>query len=618
MAAAPAGLPPGSAVGILGGGQLGRMIALAAAALGYRCHVYCPDGDAPAAEVAARATRADYDDGAALAAFARAVDVVTLEFENVPVEAVERIAATTPVRPDARALAVAQDRVGEKAFLNRIGVATTRFAEIASADDLRRAIAEIGLPAILKTARLGYDGKGQRTIRPGCDPGAVWRALGAGRAILEAHVDFAREVSIVLARGADGETSAFDTTENRHENGILRTSRVPARVPPELHGEVRSIAARIAGALDYVGVLAVEFFVTRAGGVLVNEIAPRVHNSGHWTVDACAASQFEQAVRAVCGLPLADPARHSDAVMTNILGAEIEGWRAMLAEPGACLHLYGKEGARPGRKMGHVTRCRRAPPSPLFSPGSRPAAPVVEHGGLVDARRQDFGKPHRPGAEFPDPQHVAKPAAEERAGRRVVPGTVLQPHQRGRAEHAGQQRALGVEAEIVGPVADRAPDAVDRPAMACEAERGVMRQAREGDAAADRVAIGFQHLQPRHDGRLDPLAETRARGPAGAGGVRHSRIRPVVERPEQRPRTAAQQARGLGPVDAELGGAGADRRPGPALRRGMADRGEDEPVPHFRAILRHRGAWLRSRAASAKWRISSEKHSMARSSIRMG
>ena len=355
MADAPAGLPPGSVIGILGGGQLGRMIALAAAGLGYRCHVYCPGGDAPAVEIAALATRAGWDDRAALAAFARAVDAVTLEFENVPVEAVERVAATTPVRPSARALAIAQDRVEEKAFLNRIGIATTRFAALASAGDLRRAMAEIHPPAILKTARLGYDGKGQRTIRAGCDPEAEWRALGAGRAILEARVEFEREVSVVLARGADGATAAFDTVENRHENGILRTSRVPARIPAGLHGELASIAARIARALDYVGVLAVEFFLAR-DTVLVNEIAPRVHNSGHWTLDACAASQFEQAVRAVCGLPLADPGRHSDAVMTNILGAEIEDWRRILAEPGARLHLYGKAQARPGRKMGHVTR----------------------------------------------------------------------------------------------------------------------------------------------------------------------------------------------------------------------------------------------------------------------
>ena len=356
MAGAPAGLPPGSVIGILGGGQLGRMIALAAARLGYRCHVYCPEEDAPAAEIAARATRAGYDDGAALDAFADAVDVVTLEFENVPAEAVARIAKRVPVRPDARALALAQDRVAEKNFLNSIGVATARFREVTSAGDLRLAMAEIGAPAILKTARLGYDGKGQRAIGPGDDPEAAWRQIGAGRAILEERIDFEREASVVIARGSDGATAAYDTVENAHENGILRTSRVPARIPSAADGEARALAARIAGALDYVGVLAVELFVARDGALLANEIAPRVHNSGHWTLDACAASQFEQAVRAACELPLADAARHSDAVMTNILGAEIGDWAQIAAEPGACLHLYGKADARPGRKMGHVTR----------------------------------------------------------------------------------------------------------------------------------------------------------------------------------------------------------------------------------------------------------------------
>ncbi len=358
MADAPAGLPPGSVIGILGGGQLGRMIALAAARLGYRCHVYCPEADAPAAEVAAYATCAAYDDEAALAAFAEAVDVATFEFENIPAETVIRIAETAPVRPDARALAVAQDRVDEKTFLNRIGVATARFSAVASAGDLRRAMAEIGAPAVLKTARLGYDGKGQRVIRADADPEAEWRALATDRAILEAHVDFEREISVVIARGIDGSLAAFDTVENEHEDGILRTSRVPARIAPAVNREARAIAERIADALDYVGVLAVELFVARGGALPVNEIAPRVHNSGHWTLDACAASQFEQAVRAVCALPLADAARHSDATMTNIVGAEAKDWRKTAAEPGACLHLYGKTEPRPGRKMGHVTRLK--------------------------------------------------------------------------------------------------------------------------------------------------------------------------------------------------------------------------------------------------------------------
>ena len=381
MAGAPAGLPPGSVIGILGGGQLGRMIAAAAARLGYRCHVYCPEEDAPAAEVAAFATCADYRDEAALAGFAKVVDVVTLEFENVPAETVERLAETVPVRPDARALAVAQDRVEEKSFLNAVGVSTTRFAAVASAADLRRAMDDIGAPAILKTARLGYDGKGQREIRPGADPEAAWRQLGAGRAILEERVDFQCEVSVVIARAHDGATAAFDTVENEHENGILRTSRVPARIAPAVDEEARALAARIAEALDYVGVLAVELFVTRDSALLANEIAPRVHNSGHWTLDACAASQFEQAVRAACALPLADPARHSDAVMTNILGRRDR-------------RLAGDRG-RAGRLPPPLRQGRRAPRTQDGPRHPAEAAGVgdclmfhVKHRGLMQTARR--------------------------------------------------------------------------------------------------------------------------------------------------------------------------------------------------------------------------------------
>ena len=365
MAHAPAGLPPGSVIGILGGGQLGRMIALAAAGLGYRCHVYCPEGDAPAVEVAAHATRAGYGDRAALAAFARAADAVTLEFENVPVEAVERIAATTPVRPDARALAVAQDRVAEKAFLNRIGVATTRFAEIASADDLRRAMAEIGLPAILKTARLGYDGKGQRTVRAGCDPEAEWRALGAGRAILEARVDFEREVSVVLARGADGAIAAFDTVENRHENGILRTSRVPARIPSEVHEEARSVAARIAAALD---------FRRRAGG----RVLPRPGRRRPGQRDRAPGAQLG---------PL-DPRR------LRRQPVRAGGARGLLAPFGGSRASLRRGDDQPARRRGrglaaHPRRAGGAPP-PLRQGGSAPRTQDGARHPAVAARRQCF------------------------------------------------------------------------------------------------------------------------------------------------------------------------------------------------------------------------------------
>ncbi len=349
-------LPPGSTIGILGGGQLGRMTALAAAAMGYRCHVLCPDADSPAAEVACAATVADYDDCAALDGFAAAVDVVTYEFENIPISAVAHLAARIPVRPGKQALEIAQDRLEEKDFLNRIGVATTAYRAVASAEALADARAALGRPGILKTARLGYDGKGQIRIADDTDPGPAWSALAAPRGVLEAWVDFTCELSVVLGRGEDGVIAAFDAVENRHENGILRTTRAPARIDPAMAGQARAIAEKIAGALDLVGVMAVEMFACAGGRLLVNEIAPRPHNSGHWTIDACPTSQFELLVRAICGLPLSGTERHSDAVMTNILGEEIEDWLAPLSDPGARLHLYGKADARPGRKMGHITR----------------------------------------------------------------------------------------------------------------------------------------------------------------------------------------------------------------------------------------------------------------------
>lgn len=349
-------LPPGSTIGILGGGQLGRMTAIAAATLGYRCHVFCPDADSPAAEVAGRVTVAPYDDDAALDGFAATIDVATFEFENIALSAVERLASSVPVRPSATVLATAQDRLVEKEFLNRIGIATTAFRAVSSAATLADAIAAIGCPAILKTARMGYDGKGQIPIGPDTDPEAAWRDLAAPSAVLEARVDLACEVSVVLGRGIDGAIAAFDTVENEHEDGILRTTRAPARIDPTMANEAREIAVRIAEALDLVGVLAVEMFVPRDGPLLVNEIAPRPHNSGHWTLDACPTSQFELLVRAVCGLPLVGTERHADAVMTNIIGHEVEDWLSPLSDPAARLHLYGKAEARPGRKMGHLTR----------------------------------------------------------------------------------------------------------------------------------------------------------------------------------------------------------------------------------------------------------------------
>ena len=352
-------VPPGGTVGILGGGQLGRMLAIAAAQLGLRAHVYAPE-DAPPATDVARFTRGDWEDGAALADFARAVDVVTYEFENVPASVVDAVEPFAPVRPGRRALAAAQDRVEEKTFLNGIGVETAPFAPIEDAEDLADALARIGAPAILKTRRLGYDGKGQaRIMRPADAPSAL-AAMAGAPAVLEGFVPFVREISVIAARGADGAVAAFDPGENVHEGGILRRTTVPARSAPAVQQAARAIAGRILAALDYVGVIGVEFFETAEGRLLVNEIAPRVHNTGHWTIEATATDQFRQHIKAICLWPLGDPSRHANAVMENLIGDEAGAWFRLSAEPGAALHLYGKAEARPGRKMGHVTRLSRA------------------------------------------------------------------------------------------------------------------------------------------------------------------------------------------------------------------------------------------------------------------
>jgi 5-(carboxyamino)imidazole ribonucleotide synthase len=349
-------LPPGSTIGILGGGQLGRMTVLAAAQLGYRCHIFVPELDSPASLVTPFATVAGYDDKAALGRFAEAVDVVTFEFENVPAETAEFLAARKPVHPGPTVLATAQDRLREKDFLRSIGVATAGYRAIDGAPALARALGEGKRRAVLKTVRLGYDGKGQVMLRPDSDAEAAWRAMGATLGILEDFVDYACEVSVIVARGADGVAATYPTVENRHVNHILDETIAPARVPAAVAGRAEAIARHVAEELGVIGLLAVEMFVTRAGEVLVNELAPRPHNSGHWTLDACTTSQFEQHVRAVCGLPLGSTEPHSDAVMKNLIGDEVESWREILADPAAKLHLYGKTKARPGRKMGHVTR----------------------------------------------------------------------------------------------------------------------------------------------------------------------------------------------------------------------------------------------------------------------
>ncbi len=344
-------LPPGSRIGILGGGQLGRMLVMAAARLGMRTHVYEPALDAPAAQVANAVTCAGYDDAAALRAFAGAVDVVTYEFENVALAAVDVLAPLVPVRPGRRALEVAQDRLAEKAFLSALGLATAPFRDVDGPEALAAALAALGTPAILKTRRFGYDGKGQVRLDAGASVGEAWIAVGEAPSVLEGFVDFESEISVIAARGLDGEIAAFDPGENEHRGGVLHRTTVPARVPPARAQDAVLIAGRILNALDYVGVIGVEMFVTRSG-LVVNEIAPRVHNSGHWTEAACLIDQFEQHIRAICGWPLGDGARHSDAEMLNLLGDDVA---AAPATTGARVHLYGKAEARPGRKMGHLT-----------------------------------------------------------------------------------------------------------------------------------------------------------------------------------------------------------------------------------------------------------------------
>jgi 5-(carboxyamino)imidazole ribonucleotide synthase len=349
-------LPPGSTVGILGGGQLGRMIALAAARLGYRCHVFAARPDSPAAQVSSAATIGDVADPQALDAFAREVAVATFEFENIPAAAVARVALTTPVAPDPAILEISQDRLREKDFLRSIGIATTAYREVSDPASLQRAMHDFPLPAVLKSVRLGYDGKGQVLLTPELRPEEAWQRMGGELGILEGFVDFACEISVILARGAGGAWATYPPVENQHVLHILDTTIAPARIAPEIAMRAEAIAHHIAERLDLTGVLAVEMFVTQAGELLVNELAPRPHNSGHWTIDACVTSQFEQLVRAICGLPLGSVEHHSDAVMKNLIGPDVDKWREALGDPFAKLHLYGKAEIRPGRKMGHVTR----------------------------------------------------------------------------------------------------------------------------------------------------------------------------------------------------------------------------------------------------------------------
>jgi len=362
------GLAPGGRIGILGGGQLGRMIALAAADFGYRCHIFTPERDSPAAQVAAAATEADYADEAALAAFADAVDVVTLEFENIPVETVRFLDRRKPVRPGAEVLRITQDRLLEKRFAVAQGAGTAPFAPVGSAAELAAAAAAIPGRTVLKTRRFGYDGKGQAMVDDGPDRldrlGAAWAALGRGECVLEGFVAFEKEVSVIVARGLDGSVAAFPAVENRHRHHILDLTLYPAEIAEATRRQAETIALNLARHLDLVGTVAVEMFVTAKGEVLVNELAPRVHNSGHWTIEACATSQFHQHVRAICGLPLGSPRPHSNAAMKNLIGEDARAFGRLVADPRNAVHLYGKTEIRAGRKMGHVTR--------LFPPGHPP------------------------------------------------------------------------------------------------------------------------------------------------------------------------------------------------------------------------------------------------------
>lgn len=348
-------LPMGATIGILGGGQLGRMLSVAAARLGFCTHVFEPGDNPPAGDVAHAVTTAAYDDTAALQAFAASVDVITYEFENIPTSALDILEARRPIRPGRVALAISQDRIAEKDFLTGLGLTCAPYHAVTTAADLDAGLDRIGVPAILKTTRLGYDGKGQARIMTLTDAPAALAAMNGAAAVLEGFIDFSHEVSVIAARGLDGSVAAYDPGENVHRAGILHTTTIPARLSPGQRTDAVLLAAKILNALDYVGVMGVELFVTPQG-LIVNEIAPRVHNSGHWTQNGCAVDQFEQHIRAVAGWPLGDGARHCDVVMENLIGDDIARVPALAREPHTAIHLYGKPEARPGRKMGHVNR----------------------------------------------------------------------------------------------------------------------------------------------------------------------------------------------------------------------------------------------------------------------
>ncbi|WP_299865441.1 5-(carboxyamino)imidazole ribonucleotide synthase [uncultured Roseobacter sp.] len=348
-------LPTGATIGILGGGQLGRMLSVAAARLGFRTHVFEPGAEPPAGHVCHQLTTAAYDDAAALQRFARGVDVVTYEFENIPTAALDILEALKPIRPGREALRISQDRLTEKTFLQDLGLNVAPFADVADAEALRAAVSKIGTPSILKTRRFGYDGKGQARLKAAEDMETAWADMADQPAILEGFVDFTHEVSVIAARSPQGDVACYDPGENVHRDGILHTTTVPARLGASHRTDAVLIAAKILNALDYVGVLGVELFVT-GQGLIVNEIAPRVHNSGHWTQNGCVVDQFEQHIRAIAGWPLGDGTRYADVVMENLIGDDIDRVAGYSRQADTALHLYGKADTKPGRKMGHVNR----------------------------------------------------------------------------------------------------------------------------------------------------------------------------------------------------------------------------------------------------------------------
>ncbi|GGA08491.1 5-(carboxyamino)imidazole ribonucleotide synthase [Neptunicoccus cionae] len=348
-------LQTGATIGILGGGQLGRMLSVAASRLGFKTHIFEPGANPPAGHVADRVTTAPYEDADALRSFAQSVDVITYEFENIPAEALDLIETIRPVLPNRRALATSQDRIVEKEFLTSLGLKCAPYANVETAEDLTAAVEKVGVPSILKTRRFGYDGKGQVRLKDSTNPTSAWQELGETPCVLEGFIDFTHEVSVIGARAQDGAVTCFDPGENVHRDGILHTTTLPAKLNRSQHTDAIILTGQILNALDYVGVMGVELFVT-PHGLIVNEIAPRVHNSGHWTQNGCVIDQFEQHIRAVAGWPLGDGKRHSNVVMTNLIGEEVNDVATLSQDSSVGLHLYGKAEAKPGRKMGHVNK----------------------------------------------------------------------------------------------------------------------------------------------------------------------------------------------------------------------------------------------------------------------